>query len=154
MGGNFQEAFPDIDPNNLPAEFARFVRVPRPTLGVYEVLVSEDPTYQLVAGVFTDVWDVRAMTDVEKFEKQQTAKNFFNARPQAENWAAWLFDETTCTMQPPITRPNKDQAQIALGIFTYWCGAENGWKETPAKPSDENQYVFDFFAWQWVQVVN
>ena len=37
MGDNFREAFPHIDTENLPPEFARFVRVAMPTIGVYEV---------------------------------------------------------------------------------------------------------------------
>jgi hypothetical protein len=38
--------------------------------------------------------------------------------------------------------------------MTFWCGADNNWKDTPAKPVDENQYKFDYLAWQWVAVVN
>ena len=34
---NFREAFPDVDVNNLPDEFAHFERVAPPTRGVYEV---------------------------------------------------------------------------------------------------------------------
>jgi hypothetical protein len=152
LGDNFRQAFPHIDVDNLPSEFARFVRVPSPSLGMYEVLVSDEPNYQRIDGVFTDVWDIREMTPEEKSAKQQAVRNAFNARPQFENWSAWVLDEATCTMQPPIPRPDKNQAQIALGIYTYWCGAENGWKETPAKPNDGNEYKFDFFIWEWIVI--
>lgn len=152
FGDNFREAFPHIDTNNLPTEFAKFVRVSRPTLGVYEFLASNEPTYQKIDGVFTDVWDIREMTSEEKTAKQQKVKDTFNSRPQAENWSAWVFDEETCTMQPPIPRPERNEEKIALGIATFWCGAENGWKDTPARPFDGNEYKFDFFAWQWVMV--
>jgi hypothetical protein len=155
LGANVREAFPHIDLNNLPPEFARFVRTPRPTiLGVYEVFDDEAPPYQLVDGVFTDVWPTRNMTDVEKTEKQQKLQEKFNGAPDAANFSTWVLDEATCTMQPPIPRPPKDPTKIALNIFTYWCGAENAWKDTPAKPVDENQYVFDFIVWQWVPLVN
>ena len=92
------------------------------------------------------------LTDAEKAAKQQAVKDAFNAREQAENWSAWTLDEATCTMVPPIPRPEPDQAKMDQGIFTFWCGAENNWKDTPARPTDGGQYKFDFLAWQWVVV--
>lgn len=147
--GNLIEAF-----GAIPEHWEPFNRVERPVLGVYEVLVSEEPTYEKVEGVWSDVWTVREMTAEEKTAKQQALIAAFNTRPQAENWAAWTVDVATCTMVPPIPRPETDQAKIDAGIFTFWCGADSNWKDTPAKPVDENQYKFDFLAWQWVQVVN
>jgi len=151
---NFVQAFPDVDVNNLPPEFALFERIARPQLGVYEVMLSEESTYELIDGVWKDVWHKRNMTEEEKIAKQQDAIVSFNNRDQRENWSAWTFDEVTCTMIPPIPRPEKDQTKLDANIFTVWCGAESNWKDTPARPNDENQYNFDFFAWQWVQVVN
>lgn len=151
---NFKEAYPHIDVDNLPSEFAKFVRVPRPTLNIYQVLVSTEPTYQKIDGVFTDVWDIREMTTEEKTIKQQATLNRFNTRLQAENWAAWVLDEATCTMQPPIPRPERDDAKLAQGIATFWCGADNNWKDTPPRPLNGDEYKFDFFAWEWVPVVN
>jgi hypothetical protein len=151
LGENFRQVFPHIDTENLPAEFAKFIRVPCPTLGLYEVLDSENPTYQKIDGVFTDVWSVRDMTAAEKIEVQQVTIAAFRSRDQSENWSAWVMDEATCTMQPPIPRPPKDQAKEDAGILTFWCGAESNWKDSPARPVDGNQYKFDFIAWQWVQ---
>jgi hypothetical protein len=90
------------------------------------------------------------MTAEEKTAKQQSVITAFNSRLQASNWSAWTLDEATCTMQPPILRPELDEAKIAAGILTMWCGADNNWKDTPARP--EGEYKFDFFAWQWVEV--
>jgi hypothetical protein len=36
------------------------------------------------------------------------------------------------------------------GVLVFWCGAENNWKEAPARP--EGNYKFDFFEWQWVLI--
>ena len=146
---NLIQAFGEI-----PAHWEPFTRVERPTLGVYDVLESEEPTYEKVDGTWADVWMVRPMTAEEKTAKQQAVRDAFNTREQAENWSAWAIDEATCTMKPPIPRPEVDEAKISQGIFTYRCGADANWKDTPAKPVDENQYKFDFLAWQWVQVVN
>ena len=155
---NFCQAFPDVDVNNLPPEFARFERIERPVLGMYEVMVSEDPTYELVDGVYKDVWQKRDMTAEEKEVTRQTAiqaaQSAWATRDQAENWSAWVFNEETIKYEPPITRPEKNHAKLDAGIFTVWCGADANWKDTPARPVDENEYTFDFFAWQWIQVVD
>lgn len=156
FGDNFRQAFPDIDVNNLPPEFARFERVEPPVLGEHEMLVSETPTYELVDGVYKDVWQKRDMTAEEREAKRQAdIKAFQNAwatRPQAENWSAWVFNEEAIKYEPPFPRPERDQIKTDAGIFTYWCGAENNWKDTPVRP--EGQYMFDFLAWQWVAIVN
>jgi hypothetical protein len=56
---NFREVFPDIDTQNLPSNFARFVRTSPPSnIGLLEV---EESTYQFVGDVVTDVWTVRPL---------------------------------------------------------------------------------------------
>ena len=149
---NFCQAFPDVDINNLPPEFALFERVERPTLNVYETLASNIPTYELIDGIYKDVWHVRDMTAEEKTTIQQLVITNFNSQDQAENWSAWTFDEATCKMVPPIPRPEPDQTKLSVGIFTFWCGADNNWKDTPTCPTDKKPYIFDFLAWQWVEV--
>ncbi len=133
----------------IPAHWEPFARVERPTPGVYEVLESDEAVYAKVGGVWTDVWTVRPMTTEEKTARQQNTIAAFNNREQAENWSAWTLDETTCTMVPPIPRPAPVE-----GVLVFWCGADNNWKEAPARPVDDNQYKFDFLAWQWVPLVN
>ena len=67
MGWNFYDAFPDIDPDNLPPNFARFERVDcNIEVGTYEVPFI---TYQWVGDIVKDVWSVRPMTDEERAEK-------------------------------------------------------------------------------------
>jgi hypothetical protein len=146
---NLLEAFGEI-----PTHWEPFVRVDRPEPALYQVMDASVPTYAKVNGVWTDVWLLRDMTAEEKAVKQQAVIDAFNAREQAENWSAWTFDEVTCEMVPPIPRPEIDLNKLAVKIGTFWCGADNSWKDSPAKPIDSNQYKFDFFAWQWVQVVN
>jgi hypothetical protein len=128
---------------SIPAHWEPFTRIERPTLSVYEVMASQDPTYEKVDGVWADVWHKRDMTAEEKTSKQQAVITAFNSREQAENWSAWTFDEATCTMQPPIPRPEPVE-----GKLVFWCGADANWKEAPARP--EGEYKFDFFAWAWV----
>jgi len=133
---NLIQAFGEI-----PERWESFIRVQRPTLGVYEVLESEDSTYEKVNGTWTDVWHIRNMTEQEKTAKQQEVIASFNNREYASNWSAWTLNEDTCTMQPPIPRPTE-------GIDIRWCGADNNWKEVPTR--QEGQVKFDFIAWKWV----
>ena len=145
---NFRAAFPDVDTENLPADrFAKFIRVARPKLGPYEIYVGM--TYQWVGDVVKDVHEIRAMTDEEKTSKQQKVKDAWDARPQAENWATWVFDEATCAYVPPIPRPGPVE-----GKSVFWCGAENNWKEPPSRPTDGKSYKFDFLNWNWIEVTS
>lgn len=138
----------------IPSNWEAFIRVPKPIPTISQILDSESPTYQKINGVWTDVWSLRDMTESEIAARKLDIKAQWAARPQATNWEAWVFDEATYSYVPPIPRPPRDDAKVAAGIYTYWCGAEGGWKDTPARPIDDNQYKFDFFAWQWVQDVN
>jgi hypothetical protein len=138
---NLMQAF-----GKIPENWEPFVRVPRPEVGVYEVLDSDEPTYQKVNNAWTDVWPLRPMTDEEKAAKQQAIKDAWNSRPQASNWSAWVFNETTAQYEPPIPRP-----ELVEGKIVFWSGADNNWKEAPAYPTDGKRYMFDFFAWVWVE---
>jgi hypothetical protein len=129
----------------IPAHWEPFTRVERPVPGVYQTMDSTESVYAKVDGVWTDVWTVRDMTAEEKAAKQQAARDAFNTRPQAENWSAWTLDEATCTMVPPIPRPEPVEGKIV-----FWSGADANWKEAPARP--EGDYKFDFIAWAWVAV--
>jgi len=64
---NFREAFPDVDMENLPDTFAKFIRVDAPVPDTYEVY--EGVAYQWFDGIVKDVHSVRAMTDEERAAK-------------------------------------------------------------------------------------
>jgi hypothetical protein len=139
---NLMQAF-----GSVPNTWEQFVRVEKPLPTVYQTFDSPEFVYAKVDGVWTDVWTLRDMTVEEKTAKQQAVITKFNSREYASNWAAWVFDETTCSMIPPIPRPAPVE-----GVLVFWCGADNNWKEAPAYPVDDNQYKFDFLAWQWVEI--
>ena len=127
---------------SIPADWQAFTRVERPEPGVYQVLASQDPTYQQVNGVWSDVWAVRDMTDEERAAAQQAAQTAWAARPDAANFAAWTFDEATCTYVPPTARP-------ADGNYA-WRGTDNTWVAIPAYPTDGGTYRFDLTTGAWV----
>lgn len=98
---NFQQAFPNIDVNNLPSNFAVFERVQPPQLGVYEK--NQYCRYELVDGVYKDVWYCEQLTDQEKIEKQNSIKQLWT---NTNGPASWIFNETTCRFDPPVQYPN------------------------------------------------
>lgn len=131
----------------IPSDWEPFVRTECPEVGIYDVLDSPLPVYQKINGTWMDVWLLRPMTAAEIEAKQQEVKEKWALRRQASNWAAWVFDESTCSYIPPIPRPVSP-----LGVIIFWCGSENNWKETPPRPEDGKQYQFDFFGWQWEEI--
>jgi hypothetical protein len=78
---NFREVFPDVDTDNLPDTFAKFIRVDQPAIGVYEVY--EGVSYQWVEGVVKDVHSVRPMTDEECAAKDIKLAEMANELHQA-----------------------------------------------------------------------
>ena len=116
---NFVQAFPNVDINNLPPEFAQFIRVEPPKLGVYEK--NQTVTYELVEGICTDVYRCEQMTAEEILNKQNLVK---------QKWAqigrsSWIFNETTCDFDPPIPCPND-------GKHYHWDESTISWVEVPA----------------------
>lgn len=94
---NLTQAFPGIDIDNLPDNFARFERVDMPELGVYEVY--EGLTYEWVGSIVKDVHNVRQMSDEEKTQKQNEIKASWTAYP------SWVFNEEICYFEPPFGPP-------------------------------------------------
>jgi len=100
LGNNFRQAFPDVDTNNLPPEFASFTRVDPPILGVYELYDTE---YQLQEdGSYMDVHSTRDMSDAEKTAKQDEVK----ANWEVNGFDSWTFNEDTCEFDPPEPYPD------------------------------------------------
>ena len=100
MVSNFKQAFPEVDLDNLPNEFAYFTRTALPDLGVYEKTYSE---YQKQDdGSYKDLWHVIPMTQEEKIEKQNEIKSWW----ETQNKASWIFNEETCSFNPPVPYPD------------------------------------------------
>jgi hypothetical protein len=119
FGDNFRQAFPNVDTNNLPAEFARFVRVAPPAIGVYQK--NQTVSYQLVDGVYTDVFSVEQMTAEEIAAKQQATKDAW----AANGFASWTFNETTCVFESPIPYPTDGKDYQWDEPTTSWVEVTN-----------------------------
>ncbi len=104
---NFRSAFPEIDPENLPEEFAVFVRVQKPALGAYEVY--EGVTYEPFGEGYRDVHHVRHMTSEEKTAKQNAVKSSWI---ESDGYNSWIFNVDTCSFDPPITYPDNSNHYV------------------------------------------
>lgn len=111
---NFRQAFPNIDPSNLPESFAQFVRVERPALGVYEVY--EGVSYEWDGAVVTDVHHTRPMTSEETIAKQEIVK----AAWAQSGYASWVFDEVTCSFVAPVPHPQDGKSYRWNESTTSW----------------------------------
>jgi hypothetical protein len=150
LGDNFRQAFPGIDTDNLPPEFARFVRVAPPTIGLFEV--CEECVYELVDGVYTDVHNVRPMTAEEKATRIEQARA--NLRPN------WTLNEETLQSSPP-PRPTtggpwrfdgatNDWVIATEPPFPSWVISEDGLRYVAPTPRPEGQYRWDEATLSWV----
>ena len=129
FGDNFRQAFPNIDVDNLPAEFARFERVAQPhNATAYEV---EECTYQWVDGVVKDVWVTRSMTDTERSEKVLALTNTANE----------IINFFKSTVQEKIDRAPNEEARQAWIDFAAQL---NAWVLVdPAAPNIPNPPMVD-----------
>jgi len=121
---NFKQAFPDVDVNNLPPQFARFTRVKIPSaielpIGPYEVPKC---SYVLIDGVYTDVWGKLQLTDVEKTEKQLVTKASWVSSKRGKSFPSWIFNIETCQFEPPVSMPID-------GKQYYWSEKKVAWQE-------------------------
>jgi hypothetical protein len=105
----------------IPSHWEPFIRIERPTFGVYQTMDSTEPVYAKINGVWTDVWSVRDMTAEEIAAKQQRVKDNWTSLPNKDNFTAWQFNETTCSFEPPVPYPENGNYK--------WSGADSAWVE-------------------------
>jgi hypothetical protein len=93
---NMRYSFPNVNLENLPSDFCSFERVPKPSIGIYEVY--DGLRYEMIDGVVKDVHIVRPMTDEERADKIEKSK-------QVKPFNSWIFNEETCAYDAPIPKP-------------------------------------------------
>ena len=154
LGDNFLQAFPNIDTDNLPPEFAKFVRVAAPSVGTFEVYV--DTVYELVDGVYTDVHNVRPMTAEEKATKIEQARA--NLRPN------WTLNEETLQPSPPprptvkgaypykFDRETNQWVESDVPPFASWIPSEDGLRYVAPTPKPEGRYRWDESTLSWIKL--
>jgi len=142
---NLKDAYPNIDLDNLPEDWARFVRVSQPKLGPYE---KAECQYEWEGDVVKDVWYIHEMSDVEKSQKiAQVKKNYI----EDGGFENWVFDEEKCCHVPPVPYPDDGKAY-------EWVQNANKWVEIddtpitldiPPYPEDGNIYLLNEETNKW-----
>jgi|SaaInl5LU_22_DNA_1037371.scaffolds.fasta_scaffold26904_2 hypothetical protein len=145
LADNFITAYPDIDINNLPDDWAPFIRLERPRLETYETLTE---SYIWDGDTVTDSLIVTSMTADEITAKQNAVK---------ESWISsgghpdWSFDADTCTHKPP---PMPDDGQVYV-----WDFNEERWVVVvtttvdlglPSYPTDGQTYRYSDLRGTWI----
>ena len=121
FGSNFRQAFPDVDTNNLPPEFARFERVPAPSLTPYQH--NQRVKYTLFPdGVCRDVWECDNMTAAEVTAKQEQIKTEWS---ENGGYASWVFNPGTCSFEAPVSMPNDGSQYVWDEPTLSWVLAES-----------------------------
>jgi len=121
LGDNFRQAYPDVDTENLPAEFARFVRIAPAVLGAYEK--NQSVSYQLIDGVYTDVFTCEQMTAQEITAKQQSVKDSW--ANNNNGFASWTFNEQTCSYEAPTPMPTDSKRYVWNETTLTWVEVTN-----------------------------
>jgi len=105
MEDNFTQVFSDVDIDNLPEEFAEFIRIPEPDIDPFQV--CEGCTYERDGDIFKDVYHIRDMTETEKSNtlaeaysnlpegwslNEETLQESFTVPPKPDESGNWIFD--------------------------------------------------------------
>ncbi len=119
---NLRQFFPDLDVDNPPVGFEKFIRKPLPNIGPYETLVGS--YYEKIDNVWQDVHHVRELTAVEKSQKINSARESF---PFADTWT---LNEATFNWIPPVSYPDD-------GNKYYWDNDVKNWVILPNQNNPE-----------------
>ena len=118
MEDNLRQAFPGINTNNLPSNFAKFQRTAAPARTVYEK--EHRVIYELRGDVYTNVYHSEYMTREEAIELQNQVKAAWAANPSSPT--SWVFNDFTCRYEPPVPYPDD-------GKYYQWDEPTTNWME-------------------------
>jgi hypothetical protein len=114
--------FPNLDPNNPPEGFERFIRNVAPIPGIFDKRILTE--YKKVDGVYQDVYTIQPMSQVEKQEKLQSLRDSFPFK-------TWTLNEVTGDWIPPKPYPNIE------GKYFIWNDNQMDWIEVENPPQTE-----------------
>lgn len=144
---NMITSYPEVDLDNLPLSWAKFVRVPQPRLGVYE---RAEVHYEWDGDVVSDTWHIYPMGPEEKLQKQNQIKQSW----ATDGYSNWIFDEETCTHKPPVPYPTDGKKYIWVQEAEVWVQSKITEPlpdiQPVPYPTDGKVYDFDLDKNCWV----
>lgn len=136
----------------IPSNWEPFIRVVKPRIypEEYKILLNQESIYGKVGGIWTDIWNIRDMTEEEKTTSQEDFVEEWREVFDQLNYSAWVFDPITFTMQPPVPNPGGDNK--AEQRKYYWHGPSNQWFLRPVYPVDDGGiiHIFKEYEQAWV----
>lgn len=97
---NLKDFYPDVDYENLPDGYMKFIDNDDYEVGIYEVY--EKSRNVIDGNVVRLVHVVRPMTEEEKNKKIMDEKN------KGCQFASWSWSDETCSFEPPVPMPIED----------------------------------------------
>ena len=125
---NFLQAFPTVDIDNLPADFARFERVAMPKLNPYDEYTGL--TYEWDNGVVKDVHHISEVSAEIKAEKIASVIAAWEASPYKALYPSWTFCEPCCCFEPPTPMPKDGSRYVWDEASLSWLSIDNSTQAT------------------------
>jgi hypothetical protein len=122
---NFLQAFPNVDVNNLPPDFAKFQRVTPPKLSPYQVY--DGMTYEWDNGIVKDTHHISEISPEAKAAMIAECIALWEASPKKQQYPSWTFCEPCCCFEAPIPYPSD-------GTDYYWDEPSLAWIEVSSAP--------------------
>jgi hypothetical protein len=121
---NVLQVYPGIDLDNLPPNFAKFIRVPPPRCTIYQRVTG--PVYALNdEGAYTDVYTIEEISASERVALQDLIKASWI---EINGHKSWRFNEATCMYEPPTPQPAViPPTSTATGTVYIWDEPTLSW---------------------------
>lgn len=150
---NMETAYPEVDLEKLPYDWAEFERVAPPQIGVYEV---SEVFYEWDGNVVKDTWYVHEMGPEEKFQKQERVKRNYILDNGFSNW---IFDEERCCHVTPIPMPTDGKPYKWIQEAEAWVEIklpESLFTDRPpypvTDPADTRNFLWNELTNNWEQM--
>lgn len=112
LESNLRMFYPDLDPENPPDGFVKFVRSEVPVTKPNEIIdgvsyeISNYLTDLYKTKTYTDIYNIREITPTDK---TAMVEQFKQMNPEQ---ADWIFDHSTDTLVPPIPKPQDGEKYV------------------------------------------
>lgn len=112
LESNLRMFYPDLDPNDPPEGWAKFIRSEVPTIQPNEII--EGVSYE-ISNYLTDLYKTKTYTDIYNIreitssDKAVMIEQYKQMNPEQSDW---VFDEATDTLIPPIPKPTDGEEYV------------------------------------------
>lgn len=120
---NMKQIYYDLDYDNLPENFKKLIKDPRPDIGPYE---KYNGTKKILEGDY--VREIHVVIDMTPEEKNQKLEE---ARKIPRPYPSWSFSEENCCWMPPVPEPREEFRTLRQqypNLSIDWNEEEQSWQ--------------------------